>query len=78
VDAYSGSVELYYGTARGWVTVPVVSWQTFPPTANAYTAARKLDPETAYIDMQHSIVEIVVPDGAVPPGYPTRIRTVTP
>jgi hypothetical protein len=78
VSTYAGSVQLYYGSVLGWVTVPVVSWQTFPPGPNAYTAARMLDPETGYIDMQHSVVEIVVPDGALPPGYPLRIRTVTP
>lgn len=78
VGTYSGSVQLFYGGTLGWVTVPVVSWQTFPPGVDAYTAARRLDPEAAYIDMQHSVVEIVVPDGAVPPGYPLRIRTVTP
>lgn len=78
IGTYSGSVELDYGGTIGWVSVPVVSWQTFPPGPEAYTALRKLDPESGYIDMQHSIVEIVIPDGAVPPGYPLRIRTVTP
>jgi hypothetical protein len=78
VGTYSGSVQLYYGAVLGWVTVPVTSWQTFPASANAYTAARKLDTATAFIDMQHSKIEIVVPDGALPPGYPVRIRTVTP
>lgn len=77
VTTFSGSVQLFYGGTVGWVTVPVISWQTVPPGPDAYTAARKLDPETGYIDMQHSIVEIVIPDGAVPPGYPLRIRTVT-
>lgn len=78
VGTYSGSVELDYGGTVGWVSVPVISWQTFPPGPDAYTAARKLDPAAGYIDMQHSVVEIVIPDGAAPPGYPVRIRTVTP
>lgn len=74
---FSGVVELDYG-AQGWVSVPVTSWQTFPAGPDAYTAARKLDPEAAYIDMQYTAVEITIPDGALPPGYPLRIRTVTP
>lgn len=78
VGTYAGSVELDYGGAIGWVSVPVTSWQTFPPGPEAYTALRKLDPAAGYIDMQHTVVEIVIPDGAAPPGYPVRIRTVTP
>lgn len=78
VTTYSGSVELDYGGTIGWVSVPVTSWQTFPPTENAYTAARKLDELEGYVDMQHSVVQITIPDGALPPGYPLRIRTVTP
>jgi hypothetical protein len=75
---FAGSVELDYGSTVGWVAVPVISWQTFPPGPEAYTALRKLDPAAGYIDMQHSVIEIVIPDGALPPGYPLRIRTVTP
>lgn len=77
VGTYAGSVELFYAGA-GWVAVPVVSWQTFPPGVNAYTAARVLDPSIPHIDMQHTVIEIVVPAGALPPGYPLRVRTVTP
>lgn len=75
---YSGVVELDYGGGRGWVAVPVTSWQTYPAGPDAYTAARRLDPEAGYIDMQHTVLEITIPDGAAPPGYPVRIRTVTP
>jgi hypothetical protein len=78
IETYAGSVELDYGGTIGWVAVPVTSWQTFPPGPEAYTMARKLDQETGYIDMQHSVVQITIPDGALPPGYPLRIRTVTP
>jgi hypothetical protein len=78
VGTYAGSVELDYGGTTGWVSVPVTAWNTFPPGPDAYTAARRLDEETGYIDMQHTVVEIVIPAGAVPPGYPLRIRTVTP
>jgi hypothetical protein len=77
-ETYTGSVELDFGGTIGWVAVPVVAWNTMPPTPDAYTAARLLDAETAYIDMQHSVVQITIPDGAIPPGYPLRIRTVTP
>lgn len=77
-STWAGAVELDYGGSRGWVAVPVTSWQTFPAGPNAYLAARRLDPEAGYIDMQHTVVEITIPDGAVPPGYPLRIRTVTP
>lgn len=75
---YSGSVELDYGGDLGWVAVSVTAWNTYPPGPDAYTAARRLDAEAGYIDMQHTVVEIVVPAGALPPGYPLRIRTVTP
>jgi hypothetical protein len=75
---FSGSVELYYGPTLGWVAVPVTAWNTYPPTVDAYTADRRLDPPAFHIDMQHTVIEIVVPVGAVPPGYPLRVRTVTP
>jgi len=77
VTTYSGSVQLYYGATIGWVNAAVTAWNTYPPTADAYTAARRLDPLAFYIDMQHTVIEIVVPGGALPPGYPLRIRTVT-
>jgi hypothetical protein len=34
--------------------------------------------ELAVIDPEHTTVEIVVPAGALPPGYPIRIRTEGP
>lgn len=77
VTTYSGSVELYYGPTLGWIAVPVTAWNTYPPTVNAYTADRRLDPPASLIDMQHTVIEIVVPVGALPPGYPLRVRTVT-
>jgi len=77
-STYGGVVEANYGGTVGWQAVPAVTWQTFPPTANAYTAARTIDPENGVIDMQHSVVAIVVPAGLLPPGIPLRIRTEGP
>lgn len=75
---YAGEIQLDYGGSTGWVTVPVVSWQTFPASPDAYTEDRVLDPALGIVDPQHSVIEVVVPDNALPPGYPVRVRTVTP
>lgn len=72
---FNGQVEIYMGATGGWQSVSVNTWQVFPPTANAYTGLRTLDEAANVIDMQHQIIEITVPSGAVPPGYPLRIRT---
>jgi hypothetical protein len=73
---YAAVVE--YLDAGAWHPVPVVTWQTFGPTAAAYTAARTSDPELGVIDPQHTNISIVVPAGARPPGYPSRVRTEGP
>lgn len=73
--AFNGIVQLDYGPVTGWVAVSVTSWQTFPATANAYTAARLLDPSIPYVDMQHQSIGILIPFDALPPGYPVRVRT---
>lgn len=75
---YGAVVEVRYPAPRGWVAVPVISWQTYPPTVNAYTELRELDPSAEKIDMQHQVVEITVPGDSLPPGYPIRIRTEGP
>lgn len=67
-------VEINYG-GENWEPVQVLGWQTYPPDPNAYTELRMIDPETEHIDMQHTVIEITVPEEAVPPGYPIRIRT---
>lgn len=72
---YSGTVQIDWGGVIGWQTIGVVTWQTFPPTADAYTEDRVLDSSIPMIDMQHQVVEIIVPPGAIPPGYPLRICT---
>lgn len=77
-ETYQGVVEIYWGEESGWRTVPVVSWQTFPPTVNAYTSDRTLDEGTGVVDMQHTVLSIVVPPDAIPPGYPVRVRTEGP
>lgn len=71
---FDAVIEIDYGVGD-WQSVQPISWQTYPPDANAYTALRMLDPDTEYIDMQHTVVEVTVPDDAMPPGYPIRIRT---
>lgn len=75
---YGGTVEAYFGAGVGWVSVPVLSWGIFPATANALTAARRIDPAAGVVDPQHSVIEIVVAPAALPPGYPLRIRTEGP
>lgn len=74
---FNGVVEMWQGE-DGWVGVPVNTWQVYPPTVNAYTEDRTLDKIANIIDMQHQIIEITVPAGAVPPGYSLRIRTTEP
>lgn len=39
---FDAGVEFDYGVLFGWIDVPVVSWQTFPPNAAAYTEDRQL------------------------------------
>jgi hypothetical protein len=70
---YGGVVE--YLDAGAWHTVPVVTWQTFSGTANALTAGRTIDAELGVLDPQHTNIAIVVPAGALPPGFPIRVRT---
>jgi hypothetical protein len=72
---FSGVVEAYWGPVIGWVAVPVITWQTYGPTAAAYTALRQLDELAEIIDMQHTVIEITVPLTALPPGMPVRIKT---
>jgi hypothetical protein len=72
---YSGVVEVNWGGGIGWQTVPNTSWQTFPATGSAYTGSRVIDEVNGYVDPQHTVIEITVPSGAVPPGYPVRVRT---
>lgn len=61
-----------------WTTMPIVTFQTFPPTPDAYTENRVLSSATGEVDWQHTRIAVVVPPGAEPPGYPVRVRTVTP
>lgn len=61
-----------------WTAMDTVTFQTFPATADGYTANRVLNQATGEIDPQHTIIAVVIPPGAEPPGYPVRVRTVTP
>ena len=74
-STYSGVVEVDWGGVTGWQSVPVVSWQTFPADAPAYTGAREIDEVAGIVDPQHTVIQILVPAGAIPPGYPVRVRT---
>lgn len=74
-QTFNGTVEIYKGLIEGWTPVSVTTWQVFPPTVNAYTENRMIDPWNFIIDMQHQIIEITVPAGTVPPGHSLRIRT---
>ncbi|WP_353809066.1 hypothetical protein [Agromyces sp. SYSU T00194] len=70
---YSGIVE--YRPDLVWQALAVTSWQTFPPTANAYTDDRVLDAVLGIIDMQHTVIEFTVPATAESPGFPVRVIT---
>lgn len=72
---YNGVVEIDWGGDIGWQAVSVVSWQTFPPTSDAYTGNRHIDEMLGSLDPQHTVVQIQIPTGAIPPGYPVRVRT---
>lgn len=72
---FSGVVELDWGGVTGWQTITVVSWQTIPANGDAYGPDRTFDEPTAHIDMEHTIIEAVIPAGTLPPGYRIRIRT---
>lgn len=74
-STYSGVVEIDWGGVIGWQSVPIVSWQTFPPTDDAYTGDREIDEILGTLDPQHTVIQITVPSGAIPPGYPVRVRT---
>ena len=77
-STFNGVVEIYKGIADGWEAVPINSWQAYPATVNAYTELRTMDEWENYTDMQHQVVEITVPAGAIPPGYPLRLKTTGP
>lgn len=68
-------VSLSIDGGVGWTALGAISWQTFPPNADAYTAARHMNANLGETDMQHQVIECVVPMNAVPPGYPLRVRT---
>lgn len=74
-STFSGVVEINWGGVIGWQSVPIVSWQTFPADAPAYTSDRVIDEIAGIVDPQHTVIQIVVPTGAIPPGYPVRVRT---
>lgn len=72
---FSGVVEMDWGGEIGWQPVLITSWQTFPADPPAYTEDRELDESTGKIDPMHTVIQFTVPDGAIPPGYPVRVRT---
>lgn len=74
-STYDGVVEVDWGGVTGWQSVPIVTWQTFPADASAYTADRVIDEIAGIVDPQHTVIQILVPSGAIPPGYPVRVRT---
>lgn len=74
-STFDGVVEIDWGGVIGWQSVPIVSWQTYPPDPPAYTPDRVIDEMNAIVDPQHTVIEIIVPSGAIPPGYPVRVRT---
>jgi hypothetical protein len=77
-STFDGVVEIDYGGVTGWQSVPIISWQTFPADPTAYTEDRVLDELNAIVDPQHTVIQISIPPGAIPPGYPVRVRTEGP
>lgn len=72
-STYSGQLQRKPGTV--WEALPVTDWQTYPPTADAYTEDRVLDPLLGVIDMQHTVIAFTVPAGSEPPGWLVRVVT---
>ena len=48
---------------------------TYPAGPDAYTEARQIDSITGIVTPQHQVVGVVIPAGALPPGYQVRIVT---
>lgn len=72
---FDGDVELDWGGITSWQSITIVSWESFPATVDAYGPDRLFDEDPVHIDMEHTIIEAVIPAGTVPPGYLVRIRT---
>lgn len=70
---YEGRLE--HRPGADWLSLPISDWQTYPPTADAYTDQRVLDPVLGQIDQQHTIITFIIPAGAEPPGWPVRVVT---
>jgi hypothetical protein len=58
-------------------TLSVSSWTQVAAGADAYNGNRKLDlsQSPVVITMEHQKIDVTVPTGAVPPGYPVRVDT---
>lgn len=74
---YSASVQIEL-TPGTWTTLPIINFQVISATSNAYNSNRVLNEVTGVIDPQHAQIAVVIPPGTEPPGYPVRVRTVTP
>lgn len=60
------------------VSLPIGTWTAYPASANAYLPARVIDKLAGTIDPAHQKVGVIVPVGALPPGYRVRMRGGTP
>lgn len=67
--------QLEWKNGDNWEGLSVTSWQTFPPSVNAYTADREMDVLSGKIDMQHTVIEFQIPNIALPPGFSVRVTT---
>lgn len=70
---YNGALQ--FNVEDQWDDVAVSAWQTFPPTANAYTENRRIDPANEIIDWHHTDITLVIPVWAIPDGYFLRVET---
>lgn len=77
-STYGGVVEIYLPDTTGWTVLGTVSWQTFGANAHGYDELRHISMVLNEIDMQHQIIQFLIPDGSIPPGYGIRVRTVGP
>jgi hypothetical protein len=73
---YTGQVEIEIDGA--WVALSVLRWALIAPSAEYGTAGQVIEPYVANIDPEHVEIDVVIPNGAFPPGHKVRVRTVKP
>lgn len=78
---FGATAATYNGTAimemAPDVVLSVSAWVQVAAGAHAYDALRYLDVSTSppTITMEYQRIDVTVPNGAIPPGYPVRVDT---